>query len=249
MIDLRITGDTPEQEVQEFSELFTPKNIYDDVASLIEEVAGLTNLVDSLSGELETLDRAALRNYSRDISGENLDGLIGEIIFGYGNNCLNRPNGANGYLMNIPHCNSPFTHNTQIWITRPKAGLFIRNMEGGAWTVWTPIYSDSGWQTLPLASGVSQQNEAVYPCRYRRLGNVVYVEGAVKGFTEIQKVVATLPEGYRPNKSFYVQTATNAGQTDTFMFRTNGAIERVATTRNPQSADDYHFINTNFLID
>lgn len=249
MIQIQIMGDTPEQEVQEFGSLFSPKNIYDDVAALIEEVAGLTNLVDSLSGEVENLDRDALRKSSRDINDANLNDLYGEIIFGYGNNCLNRPNGANGYLINIPHCKSPETHNTQIWITRPKAGLFIQNMEGGAWTVWTPIYSDSGWQTLPLASGVSQQNEAVYPCRYRRLGNVVYVEGAVKGFTEIQKVVATLPEGYRPSKSFYVQTATNAGQTDTFMFRANGAIERMATTRSPQSADDYHFVNASFLID
>ena len=249
MISINITGDTPEQEAQEFSAMFTPKNIYDDVAALIEEVASLTNLVDSLSGEVEAIDRDTMRKYSRDINDQNLDDLTGEIIFGYGNNCLNRPNGANGYLINIPHCKSPETHNTQIWITRPKAGLFIRNMEGGAWTVWTPIYSDSGWAALPLASGVSQQNASVYPCRYRKLGNVVYVEGAVKGFTEIQKVVATLPEGFRPSKSFYMQTATNAGQTDTFMVRANGAIERIATTRNPQSADDYHFINTSFLID
>lgn len=249
MISINITGDTPEQEAQEFSALFTPKNIYDDVAALIEEVASLTNLVDSLSGEVEAIDLNTLRKYSRDINDANLDDLTGEIIFGYGNNCLNRPNGANGYLINIPHCKSPETHNTQIWITRPKAGLFIRNMEGGTWTVWTPIYSDSGWAALPLASGVSQQNASVYPCRYRKLGNVVYVEGAVKGFTEIQKVVATLPEGFRPSKSFYMQTATNAGQTDTFMVRANGAIERMSTTRNPQSADDYHFINTSFLID
>lgn len=249
MISINITSETPEQEAQEFNALFTPKNIYDDVAALIEEVGGLTNLVDTLDGVVAGIDQTALRNYSRDINDQNLDDLTGEIIFGYGNNCLNRPNGANGYLINIPHCKSPETYNTQIWITRPKAGLFIRNMEGGAWTAWTPIYSDSGWAALPLASGVSQQNESVYPCRYRRLGNVVYVDGAVKGFTEIQKVVATLPEGYRPSKSFYVQTATNAGQTDTFMFRANGAIERVATTRNPQSADDYHFVNASFLID
>lgn len=249
MIDIRISGDTPEQEVQEFSSLFTPKNIYDDVASLIEDFASLSTIVGNLDAKVNAIDLDALRKYSRDINDQNLDDLTGEIIFGYGNNCLNRPNGANGYLINIPHCKSPATHNTQLWITRPKAGLFIRNMEGGTWTVWTPIYSDSGWQALPLASGVSQQNEAVYPCRYRRLGNVVYVEGAVKGFTEIQKVVATLPEGYRPSKSFYVQTATNAGQTDTFMFRANGAIERMSTTRSPQSADDYHFVNTSFLID
>lgn len=249
MISIHITCDTPEQEAKEFIEMFSAKNIYDDVAALIEEVASLTNLTDSISGQLGEIDLTALRNYSRDITDANLDALYGEIIFGYGNNCLNRPNGANGYFINIPHCKSPNTHNTQIWITRPKVGLFIRNMEGGAWNSWTPIYSDSGWNPLPLSSGVSQQNESVYPCRYRKLGNVVYVEGAVKGFAEIQKVVATLPEGYRPSKSFYIQTATNAGQTDTFMFRANGAIERMSTTKSPVSADDYHFIGASFLID
>ena len=246
---MKIEGATPEQEVQEFAEMFSARNIYDDVAELQGTVEALSTIVGDLDLKVNSIDRLLLSRYSRDINDQNLDDLTGEIIFGYGNNCLNRPNGANGYLINIPHCKSPETHNTQIWITRPKAGLFIRNMEGGAWTVWTPVYSDSGWQTLPLASGVSQQNASVYPCRYRRLGNVVYVEGAVKGFTEIQKVVATLPEGYRPAKSFYVQTATNAGQTDTFMFRANGDIERMATTRTPQSADDYHFINASFLID
>jgi hypothetical protein len=248
MITIQIMGDTPEQEVQEFSEMFSARNIYDDVAALIEEVGTLNTIVGDLDLKVNSVTLDALLKYSIDITDDNLDNLKGEIIFGYGNNCLNRPNGANGYLINIPHCKSPETHNTQIWITRPKAGLFIRNMEGGAWTVWTPVYHDTGWAALPLASGVSQQNASVYPCRYRKLGNVVYVEGAVKGFTEIQKVVATLPEDYRPSKSFYVQTATNAGQTDTFMFRTNGAIERVSTTRNPQSAEDYHFINASFLI-
>lgn len=249
MIDIRISCSTSEQEVHEFNELFSARNIYDDVEALQETVETLSTTVGNLDLKVNNIDMDSLRKYSRDITDQNLDDLKGEIIFGYGNNCLNRPNGANGYLINIPHCKSPDTHNTQVWITRPKAGLFIRNMEGGTWTDWTPIYSDSGWQTLPLASGVSQQNASVYPCRYRKLGNVVYVEGAVKGFAEIQKVVATLPEGYRPSKSFYVQTATDAGQTDTFMFRTNGAIERMSTTRSPQSAEDYHFIGASFLID
>ena len=73
---MKIECETPEQEVQEFNAMFTPKTIYDDVAALIEEVASLTNLVDSLSGEVEAIDRDTLRKYSRDITDQNLDDLI-----------------------------------------------------------------------------------------------------------------------------------------------------------------------------
>lgn len=52
MIDLRITNDTPEQEVQEFTELFAARNIYDDVEALQAAVAELEKPVNIVVGEV-----------------------------------------------------------------------------------------------------------------------------------------------------------------------------------------------------
>lgn len=107
---------------------------------------------------------------------------------------------------------------------------------------------DSGWKALPLSDGVFEQNSSLYPCRYRKIGNVVYVEGCVKGFAEVEKIIATLPEGYRPSKEYYYQDVAPAGKTDTFRFFTNGNIQRMATTTPSPSENNYHFITTSFLV-
>lgn len=67
-----------------------------------------------------------------------------------------------------------------------------------------------------------------------------------KGFTDVEKIVATLPAGYRPAKAFYVLIATNGGNTDTFELRTNGEIARMATTLPSLANTNYHFINFEF---
>lgn len=109
--------------------------------------------------------------------------------------------------------------------------------------------ADSGWKTITLAEGIAAQNATTYPCRYRKIGKVVYIEGCVKGLTEIVAVICTLPAGYRPNREFYYQAPTNAGKTDTFRFYTDGRIERMATTNTPAAASQYHFIKTEFIAD
>ena len=108
---------------------------------------------------------------------------------------------------------------------------------------------DTGWLSLPLCEGVEAQNSNTYPCRYRKIGSRVFVQGCVKGFVDVLKDIAILPEGFRPSKEYYYQGVTNAGKTDTFRFYTNGTIERMATTMPNPSANNYHFITTSFLVD
>lgn len=121
---------------------------------------------------------------------------------------------------------------------------------GGAWGTWRSVHEvDTGWIDLPLASGISAHNSNAFPCDYRKIGNTVYVRGCITGFTDVEKVVATLPEGFRPSNSFYIQRSTNGGKTDTFNVRNNGNIERVATTLPTLVTDNYHFIDVTFLVD
>lgn len=245
MITLNIYGDSPEQEVAELRELIgggvAPANIYDDVATLKEQV-------DEILQTIAGLETNFVPEHAIDISNTDLNSYTGKILIGYGNHCLNKPTTQNGYLIVIPHHSAPDKYCKQIWITRPSNNVFVRNLDDGVWSDWDYAHYDTGWRSLTLAAGVSAQNASEYPCRYRRIDNVVYLEGCVKGFSEVEKVVANLPEGYRPNKSFYYQTATNAGKTDTFRIYTTGAIQRIATTNTPTTADNYHFINTSFVV-
>lgn len=109
--------------------------------------------------------------------------------------------------------------------------------------------SDSGWLPLPLAEGINAQNANTYPCRYRKIGNQVFVEGCVTGFAEVDKVVAILPESFRPSAEYYYQGVAPAGKTDTFRFFKDGRIQRIATTTPSPSALNYHFITTSFFVD
>lgn len=109
--------------------------------------------------------------------------------------------------------------------------------------------ADSGWIDLPLATGIAAHSTTNFPCRYRKIGNRVRVEGAVVGITAVNTVVATLPEGFRPSKSFYNVTPANAGKTDTFNVRNNGELKLMNTQLEALYADQYHFINAEFLVD
>jgi hypothetical protein len=104
------------------------------------------------------------------------------------------------------------------------------------------------WHTLTLYSGRSQYDSATFPCRYKRQGKVVFVEGAIKGTSSATDILATLPEGYRPNRTFYYLQSTNAGRTNTLKITADGIIQRVNTTNGSPSTSDYNFINTSFIL-
>ena len=78
--------------------------------------------------------------------------------------------------------------------------LLLRNgMKAGNQTF--PLV-DTGWQTLPLADGISTGNLGIIP-KYRRFGNSVYISGDVKGITKARTTIGTLPEGVRPTREMY----------------------------------------------
>ncbi len=109
--------------------------------------------------------------------------------------------------------------------------------------------ADSGWIDLQLSTGITAHSVANFPCRYRKIGNRVFVEGCVLGVTSVDTVVATLPEGYRPSKSFYHVTAANGGYYDTFNVRNNGELKLIKTTIPTMYDTQFHFINAEFLTD
>lgn len=108
--------------------------------------------------------------------------------------------------------------------------------------------SPETWKTLTLASGISEHNSTNFPCRLKKQGKIVFVEGAVKGIATSSGVLATLPEGYRPNRPFYYIQATSGGKINTLKITTSGNIERVNTTNGSMATTDYHFLNVSFIM-
>lgn len=67
--------------------------------------------------------------------------------------------------------------------------------------------TDTGWLTLPLAEGICDYGGSTP--QYRKIGNVVFVRGAVQNVLDKNTVVAALPEGCRPSVSHnYIQNTS-----------------------------------------
>lgn len=98
-----------------------------------------TSITDALSANQGRVLNDKIQGLMvRDISGLNLNEQIGEIIIGYGNDCINKPSG-NGYLINLPHPTAPTRYNRQYWQVRTNNSLYTRRMENGVWSDWTLI--------------------------------------------------------------------------------------------------------------
>lgn len=112
---------------------------------------------------------------------------------------------------------------------------------------------DTGWITLPLASGITAYNEANTP-QYRKIGNLVVIRGTVKGITARNTVIGTLTEGFRPTKANpYVQnTSLGAGNYATqtrLTVTTTGDVKLEAISDNAVfSADKWFPIATMYLV-
>lgn len=223
-------------------------SIYDDVAELQTKVVTLEEQV------------SALQNSSNAVAlttGADIFGLaVGDYIIPnatVAETLLNKPSGSGnstGFVSVVSGGDEG--QKTVFYKTCSKNTVVHYECAyyGGAWGSWRTVHEvDSGWLDLPLESGISAHNASGFPCNYRKIGNTVYVRGCVTGFSEVEKVIATLPEGFRPSSSVYIQRSTNGGKTDTFNVRSNGIIERVATTLPTLATDNYHFIDMIFLVD
>lgn len=61
------------------------------------------------------------------------------------------------------------------------------------------ILKDSGWQYPTLLNNWSNKNFS--KCRYRKIGNIVYIEGVVSGGATATTIFM-LPNGYKPTYNY-----------------------------------------------
>lgn len=86
-------------------------------------------------------------------------------------------------------------------IVNSKTVLTVHNVLGGtrikAATIPTSYVHDTGWVTLALLNGAVPYGTDTTP-RVRRIGNQVYLEGAIKNMTAGNVDVATIPSEFLP---------------------------------------------------
>ena len=111
--------------------------------------------------------------------------------------------------------------------------------------------ADSGWINLTLINSVTSYSPTQVP-KYRKIGNKVYLYGAVKAITTVPVVIGVLPEGFRPPKSMsYVQNTSAQDSHPHFariQIKADGTIE-IQFTINDISTTTWFPIDTEFLID
>lgn len=126
------------------------------------------------------------------------------------------------------------------WMTDSLNNFYTNYLDAGVWSGWRTYISDAppAWTTLPL-SGVVQAYSTGYTPRYTKIGNTVYIEGAVKNISAINTVVSTLPTGYRPGMTASFSLPTSGKAHARWAVGTTGVIqlENTTDTTNPTTVD------------
>lgn len=73
------------------------------------------------------------------------------------------------------------------------------------------VTDDTGWLTLPLASGITQGTYAGTP-QYRKIGKHVFLRGSISFTAAANVTIANLPAGFYPPNVFYKMAATGGAR-------------------------------------
>lgn len=191
-------------------------NIYDDVATLQEQVAALqttATLHNARLVKVEALDGQML------VAGTDLNNLdCGRYIIptvAVAQSLLNAPTAAANYTgMLEVFCGGSGGQKIQKYtICRKEEKVYFERCyysnSWGAWKVFDA--TDTGWLNLTLTSGIESYADTQIP-QCRKIGNTVFVRGAVKNVSATG-IVATLPVGCRPTAtiSFVQNTSLRTG--------------------------------------
>ena len=146
-INRNIDGDGTIDRPMRYTLNFKKTTVNESVAAAYSKIGEeKQNLIAQILPYLNNLRDSAL--VPRSINTLNLNSLIGELIIGYGNDCINRPSTQNGYFINIPHTRDDYKmlYNTQIWIDRDYINIYSRQQVNGTFSGWVRINgSNRAW--------------------------------------------------------------------------------------------------------
>lgn len=106
------------------------------------------------------------------------------------------------------------------------------------------------WQNIPLQSGFTTPGLASSgELMYRKIGDIVYIKGSVKGFTAINQAFATLPEGYRPDTRIDCYGSYSGTKTANVIIGNNGVMTLVNNQEGTITSANWVTICTSFVVE
>lgn len=114
---------------------------------------------------------------------------------------------------------------------------------------------DTGWKNITLSEGIVTYGPTTIP-QYRKIGNVVYIRGAVKNILTANTIVGVLPEEARPtgaNHNYLMPTTNNNGANFARIVITAAGqikIESISSNLTASYGESRWFpINTSYIVD
>lgn len=117
------------------------------------------------------------------------------------------------------------------------------NSASGYYVNGQPLIVDTGWISMPLASGLTEYET----CRYRRVGNVVMITGSVRGITGNDFIISTLPTVIRPTYNHIYIQHCNCDMTARYRILPDGRFYMNYTDGGTITASNYFTLDTMYL--
>lgn len=233
--------------------------IYEDVATLKEQMTDVQEDVSEVQGLIENVN-TALSGLKVQTIEENMDlNTLGVGVYVIPNTSvcatlLNKPTtnnataivkvisgGGSGQLIMdyVPCANNPT--------------YYHREYYSNTWHTWYTVdLSDSGWNNLTLLNNVQAYSSDQAP-QYRKVGKCVTVRGVMKNITSFPTTIAQLPEGFRPSRRIIYFMVSNGATIARLEIETNGIMNvTYHIANNSGTVSDgthYGFGTLTFLID
>lgn len=171
----------------------------------------------------------------------------------------NAPKNIGGFVLYVINYHVYYGTNGDVIATQQElhrdGNIWIRHKvvfaNNGNWTEWkSAIEEDSGWKECELKEGFEQGAlESAGNLMYRKIGNIVYIKGSVKGFTDDNVICAQLPENYRPNTRIDFYGSESGDYMAKFQITSQGNIAYLGGTRKLSGASQWFNLCTSFIVD
>ena len=218
------TGDRPTE--QQFAELIDKAvNVEDDKASVAEANAGNNDIKYMTAAKVKTSIDNNVPLATTTVQGKIEIATLTEVETGTDSTRAVTPAGAKRSVETFAPVKSV-------------------NGQTGIVNLVIPTQQDSGWQTPTLLNGFTNFNVAsgTYQiARYRKINNVVYIEGFIKGGTNNQTIF-TLPVGFRPSKRLVFSVLINNNTIGRIDIEANGNVIGVLTNTTWSSLSGISFL-------
>ena len=211
----------------------------------LNRIIGIKDMMNNKANITSTLTNKNVTNNT------DFNDIVETGIYNIGNtkDMANNPNISWGILTVIRSNEYIRQEFTQLCLDQNYSGrTFVRARDDyNVWTDWKKIEftNDSGWIGLPLYDETVQGSSGNMPM-YRKIGNFLILRGRITNISITNKVLATLPTGYRPaTTAVYITSIGSSGSTDSAKIAviTTGNIQLMHTASGSISSNKQIFLD------